>query len=75
MVTSRLTQKRQATIPKDICTFLQVDSGDCVSFLVEDGKVIVRKISGFDAAFHRSLGKALKDEWLSPEDSQAYDGL
>lgn len=75
MPTSRLTQKRQATIPKDICAFLDLDSGDVVQFAVEGDKVVLRKASAFDAAFHRSLGSTLSDEWSSKLDSQAYDAL
>lgn len=75
MPTSRLTQKHQATIPKDICAFLDIDSGDVVQFVIEKDVVVLRKASVFDAAFHRSLSQTMKKEWSSAEDSDAYDGL
>ena len=74
MPTSRLTSKRQATFPKDICAFLNLDSGDTVQFIIEGRNVLVRK-AAFDAQFHNSLGKTLEDEWYSQEDSKAYDTL
>lgn len=72
---SRLTQKRQATIPKNICAFLNVDSGDVVSFVIEKDKVLVRKADPIDAAYHRGVASSLQSEWLSKEDSDAYDDL
>lgn len=75
MPSSRLTKKRQTTIPKDICTFLDIDSGDSVTFTIEGDDVIVRKSSPLDLEHLRALDGTLSSEWLSKEDSNAYDDL
>ena len=72
---SRLTKKHQATIPKDICTFLDVDAGDVVAFAIVDGKVILQKSTPLDPEYLRSVQNTLSSEWLSQEDSAAYDAL
>ncbi len=40
---TRITQKGQATIPKNIRDFLSLHTGDEVIYKVEDQKVILRK--------------------------------
>jgi len=75
MASYRLTKKRQTTIPKEICTFLHVDAGDSVSFAVEDDRVVVYKSSQIDLEYLESASKTLESEWLSQEDSNAYDDL
>lgn len=72
---SRVTKKGQATIPVDIRAFLDIESGDMISFIVEGSKVVVRKTSPVDDEYLRSLEASLATEWLSKEDSQAYDDL
>jgi antitoxin PrlF len=73
---SRLTKKRQATIPKDICVFLHLDSGDTVSFdVTENQEVVLRKSSPLDIAYVQALEKTLEDEWLSSSDSAAFDDM
>ena len=73
MPSSRLTKKHQATIPKEICTFLDLDSGDTVLFSVEKGKVVVRKCTPLDLEYLRATEKSLEVEWSSSQDSKAYD--
>lgn len=72
---SRLTKKGQTTIPVDIRSFLDLDSGDMVSFIIEGDKVVVRKSSSQDDEYMRSVEGTLATEWLSEADSQAYSDL
>lgn len=72
---SRLTKKRQATIPKDVCAFLDIDAGDVVAFTIVKGKVIVQKSSPLDPEYLRSVQGTLSAEWFSKEDAAAYDDL
>ena len=37
--------------------------------------VIVRKVDPVDAAYHQGVSASLQSEWLSKEDSDAYDDL
>lgn len=69
-----LTQKGQATIPALIRKQLDLHPGDKIGFEVTDGEVIIRKIQGFDYAYHQTLSKTLS-EWSSKEDDEAYDDL
>lgn len=75
MLSSRLTKKRQATIPKEICTFLDLDSGDSVSFSIEKDRVVLKKTGPIDIAYLQATQGNLSTEWLSEEDSKAYNDL
>lgn len=72
---SRLTKKRQATIPKAVCAFLDLDAGDSVAFAIVDGKVFLQKSTPLDPEYLRSVQGTLSSEWLSKEDALAYDDL
>lgn len=75
MPASRLTKKHQATIPKEICTFLDLDSGDSVAFLIQNDEVVLRKSSGLDAEYARAIQSSLSEEWASKEDSELFNDL
>jgi antitoxin PrlF len=76
MQASKVTTKGQVTIPKEVRERLQVQAGDVIAYeFQEDGLVVVRKIEPFDAGWHRALSATLADEWNSPEDAEAFDGL
>ena len=75
MSRSRLTKKRQATIPKDICTFLNIDAGDVVAFAIKGKKVIIEKSSPVDIEYLQGVQDSLSTEWHSKADSEAFDGL
>ncbi|MBU0457930.1 type II toxin-antitoxin system PrlF family antitoxin [Patescibacteria group bacterium] len=75
MPRSRLTKKGQATIPAEIRAFLDVDSGDMISFSVEDDSVVISKMNEAEDEYLRSVESSLASEWLSQEDSNAYDDL
>ncbi|MFZ1107094.1 MAG: AbrB/MazE/SpoVT family DNA-binding domain-containing protein [Rhodomicrobium sp.] len=71
---SRLTSKSQTTIPKRIRDRLQLKPGDFVKYEVEDGRVILTKVSAIEMTHLAQLEKTLS-EWDTPEDAAAYDGL
>ena len=74
MLTSRLSSKGQLTIPKKIREIIRVGPGDVVAYEVAEGKVSLKRIEPFDAAFHAALSKTM-DEWMTPEDEQAFRDL
>ena len=73
-VTSKLTTKYQATIPKPVRWLLHLAAGDAIAFDIEDGGVRVRKARAVDIAFARSLEGTL-NEWNSEADDEAYREL
>lgn len=74
MLTSRLSSKGQLTVPKKIREIIHVNPGDVVAYEVAEGKVSLKRIEPFDAAFHAALSKTM-DEWMTPEDEQAFRDL
>jgi len=75
MPRSRLTKKGQATIPADIRAFLDIGSGDLISFSIKDDSVVIKKTNETENEYLMSLESSLAGEWLSREDSAAYDDL
>ena len=73
MSVSKLTEKYQLTIPRDIRNFLHVGYGDKIEFVIEDNKVIIKKPNPIDWEYLQSLQTTL-NEWSSEEDD-AYDHL
>ena len=45
---SKISQKRQVSIPKAVCLFLKLGAGDFVEWKIEDGKVYVEGKHGKD---------------------------
>ncbi len=75
IITSKLTTKSQATIPKKIRNILDLTPGDSVAFEVgEDNKVAIRKATPIDIEFTRALEDTLS-EWMSANDIEAYRDL
>jgi antitoxin PrlF len=74
MVTSRLSAKGQVTLPKKVRETLSLGAGDLVTYEIDGGKVSIRKVQPFDAAFHAALSSTL-DEWASQEDDEAFRDL
>jgi antitoxin PrlF len=74
MISSRITQKHQATIPAEIRKVLDLQGGDFVEFEIHDKKVIIRKLPLLDLEFARSLQKTVS-EWGSEEDDKLYANL
>lgn len=73
-VTSKLTEKYQATIPAAIRRKLHLQAGDSVAFLVEDEKITLAKASPLDLTFAAALEGTL-GEWDTPEDDEAWNDL
>lgn len=72
---ARLTSKYQATIPKEIRKYLNLESGDEIIYeLLPDNTVIVRKIAPLDLEYLEALNSTM-NEWESDEDEQAYKNL
>ena len=74
MISSRITQKHQATIPAEIRKVLGLHEGDLVGFEVHDKKVIIRKIAPLDLEFTKALEETVS-EWESEEDDKLYANL
>ncbi len=74
MLSSRLTQKYQATIPKDVRKALNLQAGDVIEFKMKNGKVMIQKKMPFDHEMTKALENTLT-EWYSKEDDAAYRDL
>lgn len=74
MKASKLTTKYQATVPKEVREFLGLSSGDGLQWEIEDGYVVVKKVSKIDLEWQRSIEMTM-NEWNSPEDDEAYGSL
>lgn len=75
MLTSRLTQKGQTTIPLEIRNILSLKPGDNISFFVDKDKVILKKVIGFDINYAKAIELTLSSEWDSESDNDAYNDL
>lgn len=75
MKVSRLTSKYQATIPKEVRELLHLGQGDGISFEIEDGKVVLKKMSSLDMEWHRAIELTLAPEWASKNDDEDYESL
>lgn len=75
LVSSKLTSKFQATVPKLIRDALHLKSKDQIVYeILDDKTVIVRKASPLDKAYLKGLDHSL-DEWNSDNDEKAYKDL
>ncbi|MDJ0574949.1 MAG: AbrB/MazE/SpoVT family DNA-binding domain-containing protein [Xenococcaceae cyanobacterium MO_234.B1] len=73
-LTSKVTQKYQATIPQAVRKKLGIEKGDRVTFEIEDEKVILKKVSSVDWEYLESVSATLS-EWSSDADEEAYRDL
>ncbi len=72
IITSKLTSKSQATIPRKIRAALGVHPGDAIVFEVAgNSKVLIRKANPIDLEFAKALEGTLS-EWSSKNDEDAY---
>ncbi|MBS0271439.1 MAG: AbrB/MazE/SpoVT family DNA-binding domain-containing protein [Proteobacteria bacterium] len=74
MISSRITQKYQATIPTEIRKILDLHGGDLVGFEIHDKEVLIRKVTPLDLEFAKALEKTVS-EWESEEDDKLYANL
>lgn len=75
MELSRLTSKHQATVPADVRAALKLKAGDTIEWEVADGVARVRKAPPVDWAFLAGVEANLAQEWLGPEDMEAWRDL
>jgi antitoxin PrlF len=74
MISSRVTQKYQATIPAPIRKILDIHGGDLVGFEIHDHEIIIRKVTPLDLEFAKAL-EGTVSEWESEEDDKLYADL
>lgn len=75
VISSRLTSKGQATIPKAVREELGLRSGDRIAFRIQTGRVEIARISTIDLEFAQAQESGLAEEWLAAEDEAAYGDL
>ncbi|MEN9870067.1 MAG: hypothetical protein RLZZ171_1055 [Cyanobacteriota bacterium] len=73
-LTSKVTQKYQATIPQAVRKKLESGKGDRIIFEIEDDKVVLKKLSSLDWEYLESVSATLS-EWSSDADEKAYSDL
>lgn len=71
---SKLTAKGQTTIPRAVRERLSLESGDLLTYEIDDDGVRLRKVVPMDVGYLRAV-QATLSEWESPEDAAAYDDL
>jgi antitoxin PrlF len=74
-ISSQLTQKYQATIPRKIRDLLGLIQGDKISFEIEGDKVIVKKAVPLDFEYAKALENTVVTEWGSAIDDEAFRDL
>jgi len=74
MISTRVTQKYQATIPLEIRKILDIHGGDLVGFEIHDKEVHIRKVTPLDLEFAKAL-EGTVGEWGSEEDDELYTNL
>lgn len=73
-LSSKVTQKYQATIPQAVREKLEIKQGDRVIFEIEDDRVVLKKLSPLDWEYLESVSATL-GEWSSQADEEAYNDL
>ncbi len=73
-LTSRVTQKYQATIPQAIREKLGIEKGDSVAFEIKEEGVLIKKVSPIDWEYLAAISDTMS-EWSSVADEEAYGDL
>ncbi len=73
-LTSKVTQKYQATIPQAVREKLGIKKGDRVTFEIQEEGVLLKKVSPLDWEYLESVSNTLS-EWSSDADEEAYRDL
>lgn len=71
---AKITSRGQTTIPKSIREAADLDGGDVITFEVEGDHLVVRKVTPGQDGYVVGLTKVL-NEWVSPEDEEAWRDL
>ncbi len=74
MEISKLSVKGQITIPKEIRKAIGLQPGDMVSYSVDNGVILLKRLQSFDSRFHAALSETM-EEWASPDDDEAFRDL
>jgi antitoxin PrlF len=75
LISSKLTSKFQATVPKEVRETLGLTVKDNIIYeILDDHTVIVRKALPLDKTYLKGLDQTL-DEWNSNDDEEAYQDL
>jgi antitoxin PrlF len=72
---SKVTSKFQATVPADVRAALGIKAGDRILWSVKDGTAIMRKMPEDLKGWEPLAWLSFADEWLSPEDEEAFRDL
>jgi AbrB family looped-hinge helix DNA binding protein len=75
MLTSKVTQKGQTTIPLQVRNQLEVRPGDQLVYESIASGFVIRKIRPFETAWHAGVEKTLEAEWNSKEDDEDFRDL
>ena len=75
MEISKVTSKFQATVPSDVRTALGIKAGDTLAWEVRDGSATVRPLPKDLKGWDPLTWLSFADEWLSPEDEEAFRDL
>lgn len=74
-VASKLTQKYQASIPKEVRELLKLKQGDQIVYeIAEDETVTIRKGYPIDLDYLKAIEPTLS-EWECAEDEEGYKNL
>jgi antitoxin PrlF len=75
MLTSKLTSKYQATIPKEVRSALHLEARDRILYIIKnDNTVMITRVNPLDLEYLSSISKNLS-EWNSEEDENAFRNL
>jgi AbrB family looped-hinge helix DNA binding protein len=74
MQIARISAKGQTTIPVSIRKAAHMEAGDTLAFEIKGDHLIVRKIESPTDAYLKGIEETL-NEWSSPEDEEAWNGL
>ena len=74
ILTSKVTSKGQATLPRRVRDLLGIKAGDTVIFAVEHDTVTLRRAEPLDAGFLKLAGENFVD-WNAPEADAAFRDL
>ena len=74
MKSGKLTIKHQVTIPRDVRQALGLKAGDEVTFALEDGRAVLRKVERSEIEWTRFL-QAQMPEWDDPQEDAYWAEL
>ena len=74
MEVAKITSRGRTTIPKRIREAANLDEGDVIAFEVEGDHLVARKAVPGQDNYVLGLSK-IWNEWVSPEDEEAWRGL